>query len=192
MIASVTASIISDYFYAGSIYDRLMSWNGINLRGKQAGAGALIDLKAEDVMQPPPECLAGATSIKSLLSKFSLSPQRAFPVLEGKKLIGMVTQTDLGHALQIPELSDRTVVADVMTKNPVSVSPYDSLEEILFLFTRYKFAWLPVCDRNELQGIITQSGVVEALFPEIESDKQKLDHPQNTDAATDSQTKDES
>jgi chloride channel protein, CIC family len=178
MIAAVTASIISDYCYSGSIYDRLMSWNGINLRAAQAGTGALIELKARDVMQPCTECLDGATSLKSVLPKFSHAIHRGFPVLEGGKLIGIITQTDLGHALQIPELSEKTTVADVMTKNPVTVSPYDSLEEILFLFTRFKFAWLPVSDHDELQGIITQSDVVEALFPEIESDKEKAEHPE--------------
>jgi len=195
MIASVTASIISDYFYSGSIYDRLMSWNGINLRGSQAATGALIERKALDVMRAAPEYLDGATSLKSVLPKFSRAMHRGFPVLEGKKLIGIVTQTDLGHALQIPDLSEKTTVADVMTKNPVSVSPYDSLEEILFLFTRYKFAWLPVCDHDEFKGIITQSDVVEALFSEIEGCDEKIEPNEgpspNPETTVGSQSKDD-
>jgi CIC family chloride channel protein len=184
MIASVTASIISDYFYSGSIYDRLMSWNGINLRSSEQATEALTDLKAQDVMRVVPECLSGNASLKSVLPKFSLSVHRGFPVLEGTKLIGVVTQTDVGHVLQLPELSEKTLVAEVMTKNPVSVSPYDSLEEILFLFSRYKFTWLPVCELDVLKGVITQSDVVQALFSELQNGKEKIKDDKGTAPVT--------
>jgi Mg/Co/Ni transporter MgtE len=53
-----------------------------------------------------------------------------------------------------------------MTPHPVAVTPFDSLEDILFLFSHHKFTWLPVIQNDKLKGIILQSDVLKALFTE--------------------------
>ena len=77
--------------------------------------------------------------------------------------MGVVTQTDLAKLIQGEALDKRTL-AEIMTPHPVSVNPYDSLEDILFLFSRHKFTWLPVTYHDKLKGIILQSDVLQALF----------------------------
>jgi len=176
MITSVLATITGELIYRGSIYDRLMRLNDITLRADESVSAVLLALKAKDVMRTSGPVLASNLKLKDVLPTFGASGRRGFPVLKGKKLVGVITQTDIGRVLQLSEIPEDVTVASVMSGNPVSVSPLDSLEDILFLFTRDKYAWLPVCDGDTFLGIIHQSDVVESLFTEISSDKKDLEN----------------
>jgi CIC family chloride channel protein len=175
MITSVLATMVGELLYRGSIYDRLMRWNDITLRTDESVSAVLLALKAKDIMRTSGPVLGSNLKLKDVLPTFGASGRRGFPVLNGRKLVGVITQTDIGHVLQLTEIPEDMTVASVMTGNPVSVSPLDSLEDILFLFTRDKYAWLPVCDREIFLGIIHQSDVVESLFSEISSEKKDLE-----------------
>ena len=104
-----------------------------------------------------------AALVSDVLSSFSASSQRGFPVVRKNILVGVVTQTDLAKLIEGESL-DRRSLSEILTPHPVSVSPYDSLEDILFLFSRHKFTWLPVTYHDKLMGIILQSDVLQALF----------------------------
>jgi predicted transcriptional regulator len=58
-----------------------------------------------------------------------------------------------------------------MTPNPVSVSPLESLEEILHLFTHHHFNWLPVTENDKFYGVIYQDDVVKTLFSTVDMEE---------------------
>ena len=56
------------------------------------------------------------------------------------------------------------IVANVMTRNPVFVSPEMSVNDVRALMTREKIGKLPVLDKNNrLVGIVTKKDLVKAL-----------------------------
>jgi chloride channel protein, CIC family len=167
MLACVISTAVGELVSKGGLYDHLMRWNGINLQGP-GSSNNLRTMKASDVMHKRSQAFSSKLLIKDVLPSFGTSSQRGFPVVDKGILVGVVTQTDLAKLGQFEELA-KISVADIMTAHPVAVSPYDSLEDILFLFSQHKFTWLPVIYHEKFRGIISQSDVLEALFtPEKE------------------------
>jgi CBS domain-containing protein len=57
----------------------------------------------------------------------------------------------------------RHVVADVMTRNPVTVTEPLSVEDVSRLFVRLPWRMLPVVRLGRLVGVVTRTDVVHAL-----------------------------
>jgi CBS domain-containing protein len=59
--------------------------------------------------------------------------------------------------------ADRHVVADVMTRNPVTATERQQVEEVARLFVRLPWRMLPVVRLGRLVGAVTRTDVVRAL-----------------------------
>ena len=99
---------------------------------------------------------------------------RHLPVVDGKKLIGLVTNMDIRKAeaspatsLEIRELHyllDKLTVGEIMTRNVITISPDISIEEATILLHDNKIGCLPVVEDGNLVGIITENDVMEILI----------------------------
>ncbi len=96
----------------------------------------------------------------SLMKKYSI---RHLPVVEGKILLGMITEGDLRQVM-IPSLMEEMDLDQVMIKNPVTIGPNESLEEAARLIYRYKIGGLPVVDKGKLVGILTTPDILGAFI----------------------------
>ncbi|MDD5761373.1 MAG: CBS domain-containing protein [bacterium] len=92
------------------------------------------------------------------------------PVVEGGKLVGVLSDTDLRNAsfAAIPAeggggpAGDR-LVREAMRTEVWSVTPDDSVEDALLILTREKFGALPVLSGDRLVGIITRADLLNAF-----------------------------
>jgi acetoin utilization protein AcuB len=96
----------------------------------------------------------------SLMKKYSI---RHLPVVEGKNLLGLITESDL-RPIMIPTLMEEMRLEQLMIKNPVTIGPDESLEEAARLIYRYKIGGLPVVDKGKLVGIITTPDILAAFI----------------------------
>lgn len=96
------------------------------------------------------------------------------PVVKDDKLVGVITDRDLKRAsasdattLSVHELAyliSQIKVANIMTKNPISVAPDDTLEEAASLLLKHEISGAPVVDRKgRIMGIIGQREIFGAL-----------------------------
>lgn len=99
---------------------------------------------------------------------------RRLPVVEGGKLVGIVTYGDVRGAraaatagLDIWELSyilSKMTVREIMTPNPVTISPDESIGVAAQLMLKYMISGLPVLDhQGRLVGIITESDIFRVV-----------------------------
>lgn len=100
------------------------------------------------------------------------------PVVDDEnRLIGIVSDRDIKEAspskattLDIHELSyllSELKIRDIMTKDPVSVSPMDTIEQVALIMLEKKLTGLPVVDwEKKLVGIITEADIFK-IFTEI-------------------------
>lgn len=80
----------------------------------------------------------------------------AVPVLSGGNLAGIFSERDLMIRVVVGGKDPaRTKVSQVMTEDPLTVAPNDSLETCMTLMKRHGFRHLPVCSGRELKGVIS-------------------------------------
>lgn len=99
---------------------------------------------------------------------------RRLPVIENDRLVGLVTEGTMAEAtpskatsLSIYEMNyllNKTKIKDVMIKDVITVSKYDSLEDAVYLMMKNKVGVLPVIDNNQVYGIITDKDVFKAFL----------------------------
>lgn len=164
MIGSVVAYLIADRVDPGSVYTRILARKGIHLETKQAGSMPLAQLTAADVMQRRVETLSSQMSLREVVQAFSRSHHRGFPVVQNGQLVGIVSQSDLSDISEVSgnHPSSERQLAEIMTPNPVTVSPKDQLPQVLYLLNRFKLSRLPVVEDQRLVGIITRADIIRA------------------------------
>ena len=111
------------------------------------------------------------TTAKKILKEKNI---RHLPVVEGKKLIGLVSNMDIRKAeaspatsLEVRELHyllDKITIGEIMTRNVITISPDISVEEATTLLHDNKIGCLPVVEDGNLVGIITENDVMEILI----------------------------
>lgn len=92
---------------------------------------------------------------------------RHLPVLEGERLVGVLTDRDLRWATSslCPEpctLADP--VRRAMNDAPITVDPLDPVEEAARIMREHKIGCLPVLDGQELVGILTGMDILDTLI----------------------------
>jgi CBS domain-containing protein len=80
----------------------------------------------------------------------------ALPVLRDGELVGIFSERDvMNRVVAVGRTPGQTHVAEVMTANPRSVGPEESIEDCLFLMKEFGFRHLPVCQEKQLKGLIS-------------------------------------
>lgn len=161
MIGSVTAYLVAESTFSGSIYKHLLEYRGIQLQSNPEMETRLSGLTAENLMQRRVETLSSQISLDEAIQAFSRSHHRGFPVIDNGMLVGIVTETDLSHITE-RHLDHTQPLSEIMTPRPVTVHPKDPLSQVLYLLNRYKISRLPVVDRRKLVGIITRADIIRA------------------------------
>lgn len=101
---------------------------------------------------------------------------RHIPVVSGKKVIGMLSLTDLlriSFADDFDEESIGTIVYNmftieqVMAKNLVSVASSTIIKEVAEILSKKEFHAIPVIDDGELTGIVTTTDLINYLIKQF-------------------------
>ena len=93
---------------------------------------------------------------------------RHLPVLDGDRLVGMITHRDMLKILSATERREETTfVASVMTRDPIAVGPETTIAEAARLLLKARFGCLPVVDANRnVIGIVTEHDFLKILAGE--------------------------
>jgi CBS domain-containing protein len=91
----------------------------------------------------------------------------ALLVMREEKLLGIFSERDYARKMILKgKHSKDTLVMEVMTENPISVSPEKTVEECMELMTNNHVRHLPVFDGGRLFGIVSIGDVVKAIITE--------------------------
>jgi CBS domain-containing protein len=99
----------------------------------------------------------------------------AVAVLRNGEMAGLFTERDLMKKVVNESRDPRTtVVADVMTRDLVVVSPERSLEDCLALMRERGFRHLPVCQGKQLRGVISLRDLLAHAVVEKDGEVQMM------------------
>ena len=106
------------------------------------------------------------------------------PVVEGEKLVGIVTDRDIrdayptsimiNRAKEIDQFAESHTIEEFMSYNVMSVRPQTPLAAAIKLLRRHRIGSLPVVEKEKLVGIITRSDILDFILSG-KSLKQKSD-----------------
>lgn len=93
------------------------------------------------------------------------------PVVDGKKLVGMVTSWDIFKLGKSVEEYQSMKARDIMTTKVATLEPYQHLGAVAEVLTKHLFHAIPIVnDEHELLGIITSTDIIryehEKEYPE--------------------------
>ena len=89
---------------------------------------------------------------------------RHIPVVEGRKLIGVLSLTDLLR-ISFADLSDDMfTIPQVMAKVPLSISPDTTIKEAAEILAGQTFHALPVTENGNLVGMLTTTDLIKYLL----------------------------
>ena len=114
-------------------------------------------------MSHKPITISSDKTVLDALDVMKKNSIRHLPVVDGKKFVGFVSEFDLREVRLLP-LSEDILVRDVMVKEPVTISPEESLEDAARLIFKHKIGGLPVLENGKLVGVLTSKDILAAFI----------------------------
>jgi CBS domain-containing protein len=114
----------------------------------------------KDAMTPDVRTVTPAQSLTDIALLMKQEDVGSVPVVDGGRLIGMVTDRDI-VVRGIADGSDpRSIQAgDIASRDLVTVRPDDALDDALRLMAQHQVRRLPVVEDGELVGVVAQADV---------------------------------
>ena len=125
-----------------------------------AGSDRLTTVLVRELMSSNPVFVEPAESIQRAAIRMVEHRISCLPVVDDGRLVGLVTESDFVGRVVAKGLVVTQPVSTVSTLDPHSVSPDQSVLDVLTLMTRHRVAHMPVCVDGQLVGIVTQTDVI--------------------------------
>lgn len=144
-------------------------------------------MNAKDIMTSPVISVAPDATVREIAALLLDMRISAVPVLDGGRLVGIVSEADLLHRHEIGTdgsvrartwwlrlfgadssaahyvKAHATKARDIMTREVVTVTPDTSLERVAWLLESRRIRRVPVSRGERLVGIVSRSNLVQAL-----------------------------
>lgn len=148
----------------------------------------------KDVMSREVKTVRPDTKLAEVASLMCLYRYSGLPVVEDSKLVAVISEKDVLNRLfpSLEELTDGLStldldklmgqykdvlglkVRDVMTKNPLTVSPEIHVLRAATIMNRHKFRRIPVATGDTLVGMLSMGDVHKGLFHANIADKLRM------------------
>jgi CBS domain-containing protein len=101
----------------------------------------------------------------------------AVVVMQAGRLVGIFTERDVLARVVAPGLDPKTTpIAQVMTRDPITIEPTTTVEQVMTLFTDKRFRHLPVVDHGALIGLVSIGDVLRRMVDTHRHEAEQLKH----------------
>jgi CBS domain-containing protein len=136
-----------------------------------------------DSMTPGVDAVSPEQPVRDAAQLMKIGDFGSVPVVEGGRVIGMLTDRDIVVRAVAEGLDPDTVqVGEIASTGTVTVSADEDLDEALILMARHKVRRLPVVDDgNKLVGVLSQADVaLDAKEKQTGEVVQEISQPTST------------
>jgi CBS domain-containing protein len=116
----------------------------------------------QEAMTPNPTTVEPATTAQEAARIMKSKDVGSVPIVEGDKLVGVITDRDLAIRIVAEGRGPDTTVGEIASKDIVTVDPEQSLEEAARLMAERQVRRLPVVEEDgRLVGILAQADIAQ-------------------------------
>lgn len=131
-----------------------------------------LNVSVEEYTTPNPVTAtddAGVEELSRLMKEYGI---RHLPIVHGAEVVGVVSERDLNVVAGL-ELAEKSLVraADIMSRDPVTVSSEASLDEVAFEMSKRKIGSVIVNEGDKIYGIFTVTDALNALIEIARADR---------------------
>ena len=125
-------------------------------------------LQVRDLMTKDPITIGAGLSLDDAYALMAAHDIRRLPVVQHGKLAGIVTLGDIRRALSFAMTGGAAngglgaaalTVADIMSPDPITVAPGDTIQEAAEQMLENQVSALPVVEDGRVVGIVTESDI---------------------------------
>ena len=117
----------------------------------------------QEAMTSNPTTVEPTTTAQEAARTMKSEDVGSLPIVEGQKLVGVITDRDLAIRIIAEAKGVDTPVAEIASKDVVTIDPQQSLEEAARLMASNQVRRLPVVEEDgKLVGILAQADVAQA------------------------------
>lgn len=136
--------------------------------------------KVRDILQikgPGTFSVQPATTVYQALELMVENNIGSLLVSDQGKFVGIFTERDYARKVILKgKTSKDTLIQEIMTENPVTVSPDDCIDDCMKIMTNRFIRHLPVMQNGELLGLISIGDVVKFIIEEQRFIIEDLEH----------------
>jgi CBS domain-containing protein len=130
----------------------------------------LQDVRIDEVELRPAVRMAPESPLAEVYAALEASPHGAVLICEGDAALGIFTERDVLYRTALEEIAPETPVADLMTREPVSLEPGARLAEAVALMTQRGYRHIALVDgTGRCVGLLASRDVLRFIadhFPE--------------------------
>lgn len=131
----------------------------------------ILDTKGRAVFSVTPE-----VTVYSAIELMCQKDVGGLPICENDKLVGIFTERDYARKLILKGKSSKeTPIGDLMTRNPIVVTPESTIEDCMKIMSSKNIRHLPVVEGDKLVAMISIGDVVRFIIEEQKSIIEQLE-----------------
>ena len=127
-------------------------------------------MKVKDIMVRDVTTLDIGDELSLANDIMKLGRIRHLPVLDKKKLVGILSERDLFRSSLVEALGHEPAktrdvmkairIQDIMVRNLITISPEADIKEAVQLMLQHKIGCVPVVEGGELTGLVTETDIL--------------------------------
>ncbi len=126
-------------------------------RGDRSGPQSLATTAIDVLMARNPATCPPATSVRDAAKLMRDKGISSLCITQSDALKGIATLRDISGKYVADAMPVDTPISDIMTPNPITLSPGDIGSDVLHVMMERGIGHIPVCEGGRLVGIVTQT-----------------------------------
>ncbi len=131
----------------------------------------VLDARERKVISVRPE-----TPVREALALFVVHGIGSVPVVDpSETLIGIFTERDVIYGdFGDSDRFHRRLIGEVMTRDPITCSPDDTVDEVMDEMSQHRVGQMPVVSDGVLIGVVSVGDLIKSLHDQLETENQHL------------------
>ncbi len=128
--------------------------------------------RVRDLVEPRwPYVISPSTTLGEMATRMNPGSRPVFAVVDGGRLVGLISVSDISRMLSEPGISELVIAADMMTTDLTVAAPDQSVYDVLETFRTSGYEVIPVVSPHgepSFLGMLTRHGIHEAVRRQME------------------------